>query len=158
MQAGTPQGTRSKALDHQYPKSESLTERSQNLDDQISQSEFNADVSPPSDEFVQRLGPQRVDRYDKEQMDIAVKQREQQVSYVEGLFVSMLEGKAANVDKLGDVCRDSLKSIVADKDMFLCLGLNPFDAEYPSWHSLHFRLASHSDWTMQAWPIWERGV
>ena len=70
-------------------------------------------------------------------MNAAVKQREQQINYVEGLFVSMLAGSAAEADGLGDVCRDSLQSIVADKDLFLCLGLNPYDADYPSRHSLH---------------------
>jgi HD-GYP domain-containing protein (c-di-GMP phosphodiesterase class II) len=137
MHAGTPQGTRSKALDHQYPQSANLTEQAQELDDQISQSDFKASVEPSAEGMVDRLGPQRVDRYDHEQMELAVRQREQQVSYVEGLFVSMVEGASAETEALADVCSNALRSIVADKDMFLCLGLNPFDADYPSRHSLH---------------------
>jgi len=137
MQAGTPQGTRHKVSDHQYPQSTNLTERSRGVDEQIDQSNFDQNVEPSAEDRVERLGPQRTGHYDSQQMTEAVRERETQVSYVENLFASMIKGAATETDQLADVCRNSLRSIVADKDLFLCLGLNPFDADYPSRHSLH---------------------
>ncbi len=137
MQAGTPQGTRSKSYDHEYPRSSNLSQWSADLDDYINEVRFDSDVEPLPENRVVRLGPQRTDLYDREQMSAAVQQREQQVSYVDDLFVKMVEGALAATDDLANVCSDSLRSIVADKDMFLCLGLNPYDADYPSRHSLH---------------------
>lgn len=137
MQAGTPQGTRSKVSDHQYVQAINHTERANEMDDLINQLEFGAEITPSDSPFSDRLGPQNVDAYDPEQMEAAVQQREQQLGYVENLFVDMIDGAIAETDELAGVCRDSLSSIVADRDLFVCLGLNPYDADYPSRHSLH---------------------
>jgi HD-GYP domain-containing protein (c-di-GMP phosphodiesterase class II) len=137
MQSGIPQGTRQTATDHEYATSQLVTERSAALEEQITASELTADVQPAAEQRIERLDPPRAELYDREQLNEAVQQREQQISYTENLFLSMLQGAATETDEIADVCRQSLKSIVADKDMFLCLGLNPYDANYPARHSLH---------------------
>lgn len=133
MHAGTPQGVRRQASDHTYSTTPKVTALSRQMDGEISDGELETDFVGDQ---VQRF-EQRTDRYDEEQLNHEVKRREQQVSYVDGLFENLVQGAAANSEQLDDVCRDSIKSIISDKDLFLCLGLNPFDADYPARHSLH---------------------
>ena len=137
MRAGEPQGVRKTVGDHAYIRSGLRTPRSRSLEAGLGQYNLSADVEPDADEKVVRQVEHRIDRYDSHTMEHEVRGREKLVSYVDGLFVSMIEGASADAGELDHVCRSSLKSILNDKDLFLCLGLSPMDADYPARHSLH---------------------
>ena len=137
MYAGTNQGVRQDAPDHQYPTVDQLSERSRVLDDEIRQSTMPTDVEPAASEKIVRITGERDDAYDPKHTEHLVQQREKHIQYVDGLFEKLVSGSGADADELTDICRSSVKGIVEDKDLFLCLGLNPFDAGYPARHSLH---------------------
>ncbi|MFK8113565.1 MAG: HD-GYP domain-containing protein [Rubripirellula sp.] len=134
IHSGTPQGVLRKTKDHSYSTSPKVTALSREVDSEIKAVDFSTEAA---DNQVQRLGEQRTDRYDEDHMSLEVKRREKQVEYVDDLFGKLVQGAGANTDELTDVCRQSVRSVVSDKDLFLCLGLNPFDADYPARHSLH---------------------
>ena len=137
MQAGEPQGARRDAPDHQYPVARNLTERSRALDYEIRKSKITTDVEPKESEKVVRSIGERNDPYDHHHREHLIHQREKHVEYVDSLFEQLAGGTEADAEGLSDVCRSSIQEIVEDKDLFLCLGLNPFDAGYPARHSLH---------------------
>ena len=137
MYAGTPQGVRSDAPDHHYPVVQDLSPRSRALDDEIRRSTLPTDVEPADSEKVVRVTGERQDPYDPRLSEFLVAQREKHIQYVDGLFEKLVSGAGADANELSNICRTSVRGIVEDKDLFLCLGLNPFDAGYPARHSLH---------------------
>lgn len=137
IHAGTPQGVLRRVSDHKYPTALKVTERSREMDHDIDSEDFNPQVDVLGTPKVERLGGHRCDQYDAEYMSLEVKRRERQVDYVDDLFAKLIQGAGAETEALSDVCRESIRAIVADKDLFLCLGLNPYDADYPARHSLH---------------------
>lgn len=135
--AGVPQGKRRQVSDHQYPTSTKHTQHSRDIDAVIEAK----DASWVSDLEVaartERPAEQRTDRYEAGAVSAAAQNREKQIAYVDDLFVKLVQGEGVDTDPLTDVCRDSIRSILQDRDLFLCLGLNPYDSDYPSRHSLH---------------------
>jgi HD-GYP domain-containing protein (c-di-GMP phosphodiesterase class II) len=107
------------------------------MDRDIDSEDFNPQVDVLGTPKVERLDGHRSDHYDPQHKSLEVMRRERQVAYVDDLFAKLIEGAAAETEALSDVCRESIRAIVADKDLFLCLGLNPYDANYPARHSLH---------------------
>ena len=132
--AGRPQGDRKKSTDHSYPSCDLRTDRSSALEAEIEATDLGCAAQDPgeNDPCVARDGS-----FDAAAVREKIQQREQQVSFVDDLFVKLIEGDGVEVDGLSDLCRESMKSVIDDRDLFLALGLNPFDGDYPSRHSLH---------------------
>ncbi|WP_186776009.1 HD-GYP domain-containing protein [Rubripirellula reticaptiva] len=137
LKAGAPQGIARKADDHSYSQICKTNRATSDIDEEVVGEGFKASIEMPTETVAERLGAPRQDRYDRHHMLETVKKSEQQIAYLDELFVNLIKGSSANDESLEGVCRDSVKSILDDRDMFLCLGLNPFDTEYPARHSLH---------------------
>lgn len=133
LSAGLPQGVRREASDHVYTPSSLSTEHSEELDQDIASQQFSTEPG----EKVDRQLASPDGTYDRDAMDAETRNREHQVAYVENLFAKLMKGDGTDADALSDLCRSSVQSVVRDKDLFLCLGINPFDGDYPSRHSLH---------------------
>ena len=134
IHSGSPQGARIKVSDHDYQATSFESELSRKLDNDIGAMDL-----PASDTTGTKSHPvvERTDRYDANTVSQAVKQRETRISYVEELFTNLVTQGAASSENIEGVCRQSIKSVIDDKDLFLCLGLNPYHTEYPARHSLH---------------------
>jgi HD-GYP domain-containing protein (c-di-GMP phosphodiesterase class II) len=133
MSAGVPQGTRKTAADHTYAPVKKSTEESKVIDSEINSPEFHTEIE---DKVVRSLDT-LTDCYDREAIAHEVQQREAQISYVDGLYDSLIKGDGSEVEGLTEVCRQSIESMLRDKDLFSCLGVTPYDGDYPSRHSLH---------------------
>lgn len=137
LQAGVPQGVARRASDHQYLRTARTNHQTIEIDERIACEGFDGDLSLPSTSVKDRLGPTPDSPYEPAEKTEMLARREAQVEYLDGLFVDLLKGNAAADQTLSNVCRDSVKSITDDRDLFLCLGINPFDVNYPARHSLH---------------------
>lgn len=133
MSAGVPQGTRKSAADHTYSTAKKSTPESQVIDDTVNSSDFETEIENKVDRTLETL----TDCYDREAVVQEVQQREEQISYVDSLYDQLIKGDGAEVEGLTEVCRQSIDSMVRDKDLFSCLGVTPYDGDYPSRHSLH---------------------
>ena len=133
MLAGAPQGISREAQDHRYASTNFSSAASQQIEAEIQSSDLQSETL----EIVDRQIESREDPFDPQAVEQQVVARETQIAFVDDLFVRLLNGDGAGIDELQSLCRDSIKSIVADKDMFLCLGINPYDSEYPTRHSMH---------------------
>ena len=132
--AGEPQGNRRTVSDHHYQAATLETEFSREIDDQIKSSPIDSTIHPTNQ-------PRQIEtptgRYDHEAVREEVAKREQQVAYMDDLFLKMVQRDPSDMQAVDNVCRSSIQAVVHDKDLFLCLGLNPFSSDYPSRHSLH---------------------
>lgn len=134
MVAGKPQGNRKKAPDHEYAPASLQTEYSRELDSEL--------ASLPPDSLSQqpldaRWNDPPLTAYDTEAVREKLAEREAHVSHIDSVFVELIRTGGVDDADLSSVCRKSLTSVLDDKDLFMRLGLNPFDSEYPSRHSLH---------------------
>lgn len=134
MSAGLPQGNRKKAPDVEYQASELQTEHSQELENEIKDVDLYVDLDQ---QLEDRWNSPPMETYEPEAVREKLIQREKHVEYVESLFEDLSTSDQGTTDELTDLCSSSIASVLEDKDLFLCLGLNPFDSEYPSRHSLH---------------------
>ncbi|QDT01674.1 Cyclic di-GMP phosphodiesterase response regulator RpfG [Rubripirellula lacrimiformis] len=137
LKAGTPQGTRRHAEQRDYVRISKSTRATIPIDEQIVAEGFADELKIPITSVEERFGSVSSDRYDHSRMGYSVQRREQQIHRLDESFDDLLKGGGPHEQSLADVCRTSIKSILEDRDMFLCLGLNPFDTDYPTRHSLH---------------------
>lgn len=133
MSAGVPQGTRKTAADHTYAPTKKSTEHSIVIDRAINAPEFVTEIEDKVDRTLDTL----TECYDREAIVHEVQQREEQISYIETLYDHLIKGDGTEVEGLTEVCRQSIESMIRDKDLFSCLGVTPYDGDYPSRHSLH---------------------
>jgi HD-GYP domain-containing protein (c-di-GMP phosphodiesterase class II) len=133
MAAGVPQGTRRVATDHTYSRTELATPHTEAVDKEVDSSGFKTEV----EKQVERTIHTPTQSYDSEAVVAAVDKREEQISYVDDLFGQLIKGDGSGTESLTDVCRESIEAIARDKDLFSCLGINPYDGDYPSRHCLH---------------------
>ena len=134
MASGVPQGNRRKVPDHQYAPSSVHTPLTREFEAKIATRDLERDPEAP---FVERLTEPGGEAFDPDAVREETQKREKQVVYVDQMFANLVQGHSADTEALANVCRESIQSIVADKDLFLCLGINPYDSDYPSRHSLH---------------------
>ena len=134
MRAGEPQGNRREVPDHEMHPAPLVTQHSEDMDGELGSMSIDSEIEASSDrpEIQSPTG-----RYDQEAVASEVSRREQQVEYMDDLFVKMVQNDPAETHGLSEVCGAAIRSVVQDKDLFLCLGLNPFSSDYPSRHSLH---------------------
>lgn len=133
LTSGKPQGIRSKAEDHQYSAVSLQTAGSDSVEADMQSGEFRTEIESETE----RPLLQKTDRYDKDAIEGEIQQREECVTYVENLFGKLIQGDGTDTAVLTDLCRKSIQAVISDKDLFLCLGINPYNSEYPSRHSMH---------------------
>ncbi len=134
MAAGIPQGRMKIAPDHEYQRTLLVTEHTREVENDIAAlPQVKIDTVP----LPEKWSDPASDRYEPDAVTEEIRNREQQVSYVEGLFVDLVTRGGTESGDLSMVCRDAINAIMRDKDLFMSLGLNPYDSDYPSRHSLH---------------------
>ncbi len=134
MSAGTPQGKMKIAPDHEYQRVVLVTEHTREVENDM---EAIAPVKIDPVPLPEKWSDPPCVRYEAAAVKETIHQREKQVSYVDGLYDDLVTRGGSDSGDLATICRDSLNSIMEDKDLFLSLGLNPYESEYPSRHSLH---------------------
>ena len=133
MSAGTPQGIGQEASDHTYAPVALATKHSAAIDNEIKTTDFKTEVEKQVDRSLHT--PNQI--YDPEAVAAEVGKREEQITYVDNLFAKLIKGVGSDADALSEICRESITSVLRDKDLFSCLSINPYDGDYPSRHSLH---------------------
>ena len=133
--AGQPQGVRKSCRDHQYQATTLTSEKSAEIEAEIEATELPTELKDLG--TAERNLETSTEQYDTEAIAEEIHRREKFIDYTENLFVDLIGGKGTDTAQLSSICSSSIKSVVDDKDLFLCLGINPFDSQYPSRHSLH---------------------
>ncbi|WP_231602505.1 HD-GYP domain-containing protein [Neorhodopirellula pilleata] len=134
MTAGQPQGNRKEVDDHEYRPVELQTEHSQEVESLIAETPSG---ELPTTSLDPRWNNPPTTKYDPAAVNEKLRERESHISYVESVFGELITHGGTEDGDLSVVCRRSIVSVLEDKDLFMRLGLNPFDSEYPSRHSLH---------------------
>jgi HD-GYP domain-containing protein (c-di-GMP phosphodiesterase class II) len=90
------------------------------------------DSEPLLDSIARKAG-----LYDGDLMNAAVEQHEQAVACVEELFKQIHESRSPELDPLEEIWLDAFVQSLEDIDLFVCLGVTPYAADYPGRHCLH---------------------
>ena len=128
-----PQGIlRKSQFEHSYWRSSLQCAESERLDDQIAtlnkceyQLSSIQSVDAPSGAF------------DAEAQRELAREHDRQLSYLDAMFRSTLANGAPEYGELADISSRCVAAVMKDKDLYACLGVNPYGTEYPIRHSLH---------------------
>lgn len=133
--AGKPHGVLKTVTRHQYRTSNKSNDATRGLDEQIVGQDFVTSLlsAKPFDSQT----PVRHDRYDSLARKEEIAARESQVKAIKKLFDEIATDSVDDYEALSRICEYTVQSITRDRDLFLCLGANPFFADYPARHSLH---------------------
>ncbi len=99
--------------------------------------------------------------YQEETLVALEEHRTQSLQQLESLIDSLEKGKSPDVEMVESITRDSLCKSVQDLDIFVRLGINPPEGEYPVQHSLHVAMLAASIGIQLGWDektIRELGV
>ncbi len=107
-------------------------------------------LKPQGTPFNEQLPPPRTDAYDTEIMNQLVEHHLESVEQV-GELQNKIVNDSADPELLQQVMDDSLKKIVDDMDLFVCLGINPSMSSYPSQQSVNSSMLAVSMGIAMQW-------
>ena len=132
-----PQGASKKALpDRRRVINRVETSQSRRIDAELAAID-DLTVGPQTDPFSLEIGRHDTAPYDQENQGRFVEEHEESLHLIKQLTTSLAERHIPDLAPLETISRDALKRIAADKDLFVCMGVNPYYADYPGRHSLH---------------------
>ncbi len=76
-----------------------------------------------------------------DEMNDSVQER---VTKVGDIFSSFVDGRGLDLDGLGSIADEAVADLKKDRDLFNCLGINPFSEGYPARHAMHTCMLSLS--------------
>ncbi|MEZ6087957.1 MAG: HD domain-containing phosphohydrolase [Pirellulaceae bacterium] len=137
-----PQGTlKSVPSDHVFPRSFVKNDETEKLDEVI-ESGNGLTVDPCESSILDAIQDSSPDIYNRSAVQALSAQYESNLVYLDDLYKTFIASGSPDIAGLERICQRAIETLLADKDMFACLGVNPFGVDYPVRHSLHVALLS----------------
>ncbi len=112
------------------------TDASRRMDDETSQ-DVAAEIKVSDNPFANRVKPREAVAYDADFSNHVAEQNENRVGELRETLRGCFHGDSSSVPALAEAANQALGDACEDMDVFVCLGINPYSADYPSRHSAH---------------------
>jgi HD-GYP domain-containing protein (c-di-GMP phosphodiesterase class II) len=136
LEAFRPQGIARYALEpHAFERSRRESDVTRDLEsrlEDLTSVAIAGDPEPLLNSVTKKTGT-----YDADQMEEAVEHNEHAVAFIEDVFQQLDESRSPELEPLEEIWRDAFIKSLEDIDLFVCLGVTPFSADYPARHCLH---------------------
>jgi HD-GYP domain-containing protein (c-di-GMP phosphodiesterase class II) len=106
------------------------------MDDETSQ-DVDCEIVPSDNPFLNQVKPREAVAYDPDFSNHVAEQNENRVGELRETLRGCFHGDSSSVVGLAQTAGNALDDACEDMDVFVCLGINPYNSDYPSRHSAH---------------------
>lgn len=135
--AGKPQGTAVRVSaghgGYYSPESNAQTD----VLDELARNPANLSLPQQSTPLLQSCAEHGAAVYNEQLFEEMNENVQANVSKVSEVFASFVQGRGLDLDGLGAIADEAVEDLKKDRDLFNCLGINPFDGGYPARHAMH---------------------
>jgi HD-GYP domain-containing protein (c-di-GMP phosphodiesterase class II) len=126
---------------HFYPTCDRESDLTQEIDSLADAQEgLTAELEGPP--LLSKLSKPVDEPYDHDLKRKIVRRQQEDINHLDELFGKLHEGEAVDCEVMTSICQHAIENVLEDADLFACLGVNPYDSDYPMRHSLHVALVA----------------
>ncbi len=135
--AGKPQGESREIPDAHSPPA--CTERNEETDqlDELANDPEQLGLPPQGEALADSITHRGTESFDEQRKQEFIERQSVAIEQIDKTFTRLLRGDGLDLDGLSAITDEALADLQDDMDLFVSLGVNPFNGGYPARHCMH---------------------